>query len=253
MNLGASAAAVLSRPWPAPSANDGPQPVPLDVGGFTPLSDTVWPGQRVAVVLVQGCPWRCHYCHHPSLQARTERSPQAWERLLATLPPRLGQLDAVVFSGGEPTLDAALPRAMMQVKELGLRVGLQTAGLYPNRLAACLPLVDWVALDIKTAFEAYKTVTSVPVSGEPVRACLDLVLGSGKDHELRTTWHPDLLPEATLMHLARTLKAAGARHWVLQAYHPDACTESCLGSVVCHPPEALVAHLSQVGLAITVR
>lgn len=252
MNLIASSIPLAVQPM-LPLQPLEPGPAPLDVGAFTPLSATEWPGQQAAVVYVQGCPWRCHYCHNPSLQSRSDRNPHAWERVWETLTHRQGHLDAVVFSGGEPTLDVGLPRAMMQVKELGFRVGLQTAGLYPSRLAACLPLVDWVALDIKTAFETYKSVTSVPASGEPAKACLDLVLHSGKDHELRTTWHPDLLTESILTHLARMLKAMGARHWVLQSYRATPGTEAGLGTATCHPPEDLVARLRQVGPSITVR
>ena len=58
-------------------------------------------------------------------------------------------------------VDVALERAMHEVRALGFQVGLHTAGLYPQRLAKVLPLVDWVALDIKTEFEDYKAVTSV--------------------------------------------------------------------------------------------
>lgn len=229
---------------------------PLDVGGFTPLSTTDWPGQLAAVVFVQGCPWRCHYCHNPSLQTRQSgcgRDTHTWDRLLGTLRLRQGLLDGVVFSGGEPTLDAALEQAMREVRELGFQVGLHTAGLYPQRLAKVLPLVDWVALDIKTDFEDYKAITSVPRSGEPVRESLDLVLASGKAHELRTTWHPDLIPEATLMRMARMLKSAGARHWVLQGYRATPVTEATLGPGERTPPDVLVARLSRLGPALSVR
>jgi len=229
---------------------------PLDVGGFTPLSTTDWPGQLAAVVFVQGCPWRCHYCHNPSLQPRqTEcgRDTQAWGQVLGTLQQRQGLLDGVVFSGGEPTLDAALAPAMREVRALGFQVGLHTAGLYPQRLASVLPLVDWVALDIKTEFEDYKAITSVPRSGEPVRESLALVLASGKAHELRTTWHPDLIAEATLMRMARMLKAAGARHWVLQGYRATPVSEATLGSGERTPPDELVAKLRHLGPALSVR
>lgn len=229
---------------------------PLDVGGFTPLSTTDWPGQLAAVVFVQGCPWRCHYCHNPSLQPRQSgcgRDAHTWDRLLGTLKQRQGLLDGVVFSGGEPTLDAGLERAMREVRELGFQVGLHTAGLYPQRLAKVLPLVDWVALDIKTEFEDYKAITSVPRSGEPVRESLVLVLASGKAHELRTTWHPDLISEATLMRMARMLKAAGARHWVLQGYRATPVTEASLGSGECTPPDALVLRLRRMAPDLRVR
>ncbi len=229
---------------------------PLDVGGFTPLSTTDWPGQLAAVVFVQGCPWRCHYCHNPSLQTRQSgcgRGTHTWDRLLGTLKQRQGLLDGVVFSGGEPTLDAALESAMHEVRALGFQVGLHTAGLYPQRLARVLPLVDWVALDIKTEFEDYKAITSVPRSGEPVRESLDLVLGSGKAHELRTTWHPDLIPEATLMRLARMLKSMGAQRWVLQGYRATPVTEATLGPGERTPPDELVVRLRHIGPELSVR
>jgi pyruvate formate lyase activating enzyme len=220
------------------------------------LSTTDWPGQLAAVVFVQGCPWRCHYCHNPSLQPRQSgcgRDSHTWDRLLSTFKQRQGLLDGVVFSGGEPTLDVGLEAAMHEVRELGFLVGLHTAGLYPQRLAKVLALVDWVALDIKTEFEDYKAITSVPRSGEPVREGLDLVLSSGKSHELRTTWHPDLISDATLMRMARVLKAAGARHWVLQGYRATPVTEATLGLGDRTPPNELVARLSLIGPEISVR
>lgn len=229
---------------------------PLDVGGFTPLSTTDWPGQLAAVVFVQGCPWRCHYCHNPSLQTRESgcgRDTLAWGKVLETLKQRHGLLDGVVFSGGEPTLDAALEQAMREVRELGFQVGLHTAGLYPQRLANVLPLLDWVALDIKTEFEDYKAITSVPRSGEPVRESLDMVLSSGKAHELRTTWHPELIPGATLMRMARMLKSMGAQRWVLQGYRATPVTEATLGPGERTPPDELVARLRQIGPELSVR
>ena len=42
----------------------------LKVGGVTPFSATDYPGKLAAVVFVQGCPWRCGYCHNPHLQPR---------------------------------------------------------------------------------------------------------------------------------------------------------------------------------------
>ena len=244
--------------WLAP-AEPGPSTLastPLDLGGFTPLSTTDWPDQLAAVVFVQGCPWRCHYCHNPSLQPRHAgcgRDTHSWGQVMGTLRQRQGLLDGVVFSGGEPTLDAALESAMHEVRALGFRVGLHTAGLYPQRLAKVLPLVDWVALDIKTEFEDYKAITSVPRSGEPVRESLALVLGSGKAHELRTTWHPDLIPEVTLVRMARMLKAMGAQQWVLQGYRATPVTEATLGPGERTPPEALVAKLRHIGPALSVR
>src|SRR5450759_3498739 len=101
----------------------------LKVGGVTAFSATDYPGKLAAVIFVQGCPWRCGYCHNPHLQTRTRTSPTAWADVLLLLQRRVGLIDAVVFSGGEPTMDPALAEAMREVRALGFGVGLHSAGI----------------------------------------------------------------------------------------------------------------------------
>ena len=226
----------------------------LNVGGFTPFSTADWPGQLSAVVFVQGCSWRCHYCHNPGLQPRSGCGDgRAWREVMDHLRQRQGLLDGVVFSGGEPTLDAALPLAMADVRSLGFAVGLHTAGLYPDRLAACLPLVDWVALDIKTNFDDYKSVTSVPRSGDPVRRSLALVLDFGRPYEIRTTWHPEWISEQSLHRLGRHLRGLGVRQWVLQTCRPTPETRSLHGAVEVSVPTSLLAELQRGNWSVAVR
>jgi pyruvate formate lyase activating enzyme len=188
----------------------------LCVGGLTPLTTIDFPGRLAAVVFCQGCPCRCGYCHNPHLWAAGAETEKSWQDVLNFLARRRGLLDGVVFSGGEPTLQSALPGAMGQVRELGFQLGLHTAGVYPARLAAVLPLLDWVGLDIKAPFQCYETVTCVPGSGERVRRSLDLVLRSGVDYECRTTWHPGLFPESDLSALGEALTARGVTCWTVQ-------------------------------------
>ena len=125
----------------------------LRVAGLTPYSSIDYPGCLSAVVWVQGCPWRCTYCHNPHLQSRTAPPQMHWDAVMAFLRKRAGLLDAVVFSGGEATTDRHLAAAMADTKALGYKIGLHTAGCYPERLKAVLPLVDWVGLDIKTHWQ----------------------------------------------------------------------------------------------------
>ena len=229
----------------------------LEVGGFTPLSTTDWPDQLVAVVFVQGCPWRCHYCHNAGLQSRARDTPSAWSRALATLRQRQGLLDGVVFSGGEPTLDPALPQAMQAVRDLGFRVGLHTAGIYPDRLRAVLPLVDWVGFDVKTGFADYERVTAVPRSGAPVRQSLDWLLNAARarqlDFEIRTTWHPALQDDQTLFDLAEQLSALGITDWQWQPCRPTPGSPPELATRW-HPPSAsLLEGVAQRGLRVVLR
>ncbi|MES3022933.1 MAG: anaerobic ribonucleoside-triphosphate reductase activating protein [Pseudomonadota bacterium] len=201
----------------------------LRVGGLVPFSATDYPGKFAAVVFVQGCPWRCGYCHNPHLQPR-KRGALAWGDVSALLRRRAGLLDGVVFSGGEPTIDPALPDAIAAARAMGLAVGLHTACIYPRRLEAVLPLLDWVGFDIKTSFGSYPGITGVAGSGEPARACMDAILASGVAHECRTTLHPVLHDEGELEALAEMLAAAGVRNYALQSVRARGCASAALAA-----------------------
>ena len=136
--------------------------------------------------------------------------------VLAFLKSRQGLLDGVVFSGGEPTLQAALPAALVQVRALGFQTALHTGGMYPERLQALLPLLDWVGLDIKGPLHAYDAITRTPGSGAKAFASLRHLLASGVAYECRTTWHAGLFGVDDLFALADTLADAGVAHWALQ-------------------------------------
>jgi pyruvate formate lyase activating enzyme len=225
----------------------------LEVGGFTALSTTDWPGKLAGVVFVQGCPWRCTYCHNAELQVRWASDGRVWRSVLAKLERRIGLLDGVVFSGGEPTLDGCLEDAIGSVREMGFGIGLHTAGIYPERLSAVLGAVDWIGFDVKTAFFAYPALTSTPRSGEAARRSLEHVLASDVGLELRTTYHPALIGDAALRATARELKAMGAASWVLQRWRPNADSPGELAAGWRWPGDALLDALRADGPAITLR
>ena len=200
----------------------------LRVGGLTPLSTTDWPGMLAAVVFCQGCPWRCGYCHNPDLIPARGEHEIPWEDVLAFLHRRQGLLDGVVFSGGEPTVQVGLLEAMREVRALGFKVGLHTGGAYPQHLAAVLPLVDWVGLDVKAPFADYPRITGTVGSGERARTGLQHVLASGVAHEIRTTVHPAQLTDTDLVELAHDLAKRGVRHYVIQAFRNQGCRDEAL-------------------------
>ena len=104
----------------------------LRIGGFTPFTTTDYPGQLAAVVFCQGCPWRCAYCHNPHLLPVEGPESHAWPDLLRFLASRRGLLDAVVFSGGEPTLQGGLADASALTARMASAS--QSAG-FPHRPA----------------------------------------------------------------------------------------------------------------------
>lgn len=255
---------------------DGTSDRLLAVGGFEKLSAVDWPGQLAAVVFCQGCAWRCGYCHNPHLlpfapDAGADRPVAAlpaaaapppggssargvpgpgWSEILRWLPRRRGLLDAVVFSGGEATLQPGLPDALREVRALGFKTGLHTGGPLPGRLAQALPLLDWVGFDFKAPFAAYEKVTRHP-HGHRARESLRLLRTARVACEIRTTWHPGLLSPADLAAMADTLLAEGFAHWVIQRFRPDGCLDPGLAATWGGEPP--VDRLRRPGLAIMVR
>ena len=227
----------------------------LKVGGLTPFTATDYPGKLAAVVYVQGCPWRCGYCHNPHLQTRTASSPLDWAQLLARLQRRVGLVDAVVFSGGEPCIDPALEHAMVQVRALGFGVGLHTSGAYPRRLARVLPRVDWVAMDVKTSFQDYERITGIADSGRHAWESAQAVLASGVAHEFRTTVHPSLHTEPEILALAQSLSALGVQNYALQVFRSTGCADENLNaqSTAGYPGAAWVAQVSALFSSFSLR
>ena len=176
------------------------------------------------MVYCQGCPWRCRYCHNPHLLPGRAADGIAWSAVLEFLRRRRGLLDAVVFSGGEPTAQPGLARAMRAAKALGYRIGLHSAGIYPQRFAEVLPLADWVGFDAKAPFDAvYERITGVRASGEAALASARALLASGVECEFRTTWHAGFLSHAELDRLTRTLADLGVRRYALQEFRASGC------------------------------
>ena len=227
----------------------------LRVGGVTPLSATDWPGQLAAVVFCQGCPWRCGYCHNPDLIPAQSDSEIAWADVLDFLKRRQGLLDAVVFSGGEPTLQASLPEAMREVRALGFKIGLHTGGMYPKRLTAVLPLVDWVGLDVKAPIADYARITGVQDSGEPVCESLNLLLASNVAYEIRTTVHPALLADEEVVELANDLAGHGVKRYVVQAFRSQGCRDEylCQNATRSQPLQRTCAKLTGLFERFTLR
>lgn len=188
----------------------------LRIGGFVPLSTVDYPDMLAAVVFCQGCPWRCRYCHNPHLIPPEGEGGRSWGETREFLRQRQGLLDAVVFSGGEPTFQKALLPALREVKELGFKAALHTGGAYPELFAALLPELDWVGFDVKALAPDYPLITGVPRSGVKNWQSLMLLIASGLPFECRTTVHKDLFSLSHLRVLASQLAHAGVKNYSVQ-------------------------------------
>ena len=213
------------------------QPSDLRVAGITPFTTIDFPGKLSAVVFIQGCPWRCPYCHNPWMQSRDfapELEHGSWEEVERLLARRRGLLDGVVFSGGEPTIDPALPDAVRRVREWGFAVGLHTGGAYPARLAEILSDLEWVGLDVKASPDSPEKFEAVVGAKGATARFLEVfrrVRESGVRFECRTTAHPDYLANDDLLELARWLEREEVENFALQIYRRPPGLLAPFGSV----------------------
>ena len=178
----------------------------LKIAGLTPFTTIDYPDHLAAVLFCRGCPWRCGYCHNRSLLGEDGAGDLCWDKVLGFLESRRGLLDAVVFSGGEPTLQPDLKQAVQSVREKGFLVGLHTAGAFPERLKELLPFLDWVGMDLKAPFHEYERITGVSGSGDAARQSAMLIRESGVAHHFRTTLAPLLLTEGRIESMRRMVE-----------------------------------------------
>lgn len=203
----------------------------LRVGGLIPLTTLDFPGELAAVVFCQGCAWRCRYCHNTHLLPARAQRQVPWTEVRGFLERRQGLLDAVVFSGGEPTLQSALGQAMSEVRALGFKVGLHTAGACPTRLRSLIALLDWVGLDIKALPDDYPAITGVPGSGQRAWASLHLLLDAGLPLQVRTTPLPGQDNPDDLAELREQLVDLGVREHLIQGCRIGNTLDPTLGDL----------------------
>nr|WP_249670594.1 anaerobic ribonucleoside-triphosphate reductase activating protein [Cellulomonas wangleii] len=232
-----------ARPHPsAPDAAPDAGADTLQIAGLVPLSTVDWPGRLVATAFLQGCPWRCTYCHNSAILDPCLPGVVPWSDVTDLLARRRGLLDGLVLSGGEPTRQAGVVAAARQVKDAGFLVGLHTAGAYPARLPALLPYVDWVGLDVKAPAHLYRAITRTggpTTAADKAFASLRLVLDSGVDVQVRTTVDPTVLMDEDVAELSTLLADLGVRDHVLQQVRPDGTTDEYRQALATLPRERL--------------
>ncbi len=187
----------------------------LLVGGIVSLSTVDYPDYIASVIFLQGCGWRCKYCHNQHLQPIELSQSLPWEEILNLLSSRKGFIDGVVFSGGEPLIQEALPEAMLEVKNMGFKIGLHTAGAVPEMLAKVVPLVDWIGFDVKNDFKEYDQITGVPNSGKAALQSLNILIAANANFEVRITMYKSL-DTLRIIELLKELSSMGVRTVALQ-------------------------------------
>lgn len=196
--------------------------------GWQKTSLIEYPGKVATVLFTGGCNFRCPFCYNADLVQRPqELADLPGETVLEYLRTNRGLYQALVISGGEPTLNAETPEFLAEVKALDLCTGLETNGTNPDMIAGLLKedLVDYIAMDVKAplTWEAYRRAAGLNEGNrgwiEKIRATLELLKTAKAEIELRCTLVPKIHNREDLLNLARQLQ--GHRRFVLQQFVPE--------------------------------
>lgn len=190
----------------------------LQIGGIQKTSLLDYPEKISAIVFTKGCNFHCKYCHNPELFLSNTGQALSASDFLEFLKNRQGKLDAVVITGGEPCLQKDLKEFILEIKNLGFLVKLDTNGGFPEVLEEVLPLIDYVAMDIKAPFEKYPLITCSKLDTAKIQKSIELIMNSNIDYEFRTTVVKSQLGLKDFLEISEIIK--GAKKYYLQKFLP---------------------------------
>lgn len=203
----------------------------MKIGGLEKFSMIDYPEKLSAVVFTIGCTFRCPFCYNPLLveyssplhgsREKGEDHTLSEDGLFLFLESRKGKLDAVVITGGEPTMQPDLFDFIKKIKSMGFLIKLDTNGSNPEVLEKILDSgnVDYVAMDIKADEENYSRATGGRSDLDKVKESVKIIKESGIDYEFRTTCVPGFVDEKIMENMGRMIE--GSSKWYLQNFRSN--------------------------------
>lgn len=159
--------------------------------GMEKLSLVDYEGKLACTLFTAGCNFKCSFCHNSGLVINPEFNNEIEDEvILDYLSKRKKQIDAVVITGGEPTLMPNLELKIKKIKELGFLVKLDTNGTNPDIVKKLVNknLIDYIAMDIKIGPTKYPLITGIDtVNIQTIKESINFIMNSGINYEFRTT------------------------------------------------------------------
>lgn len=192
----------------------------MQINGFIKTTLLDYPQHLAATIFLGNCNFRCPFCHNSSLVLTNNARPIIpTSEVLDTLKRRHGILEGVCITGGEPTLSADLPELIHAIKDLDLKVKLDTNGSNPAMLHQLIKeeSLDYIAMDIKNCREKYATTIGVKnYNISPLDESISYIQESGIDYEFRTTIVKELHTPEDMQAIGSWLN--GSTNYYLQSY-----------------------------------
>lgn len=194
----------------------------MQIAGLQKSSLLDYPSKIAAVIFTLGCNFRCPYCHNPNLITAVSSNSLFDETAVFNfLKQRQGKLDAVVVSGGEPSLQKDIAEFFRKIKDLGYLAKLDTNGTNPDVIKRLVneKLVDYIAMDIKSPLNKYEQTVCRRIDIGKISESIEFIMSCGVEYEFRTTVVRSQLDILDFENIGKTLK--GAKRYYLQKFKSD--------------------------------
>ena len=157
----------------------------------------------------------------PPKSGKQKGYPLTEDDLFVFLEKRIDKLEAVVITGGEPTIQKDLPEFLQRIRYLGFKIKLDTNGTNPEMLENLIKenLVDYIAMDLKAPFDKYDLVIGVQPDLSKVKKSIIIIKRNQVPYEFRTTVLPDLINKKDIEKMGKQIRDAD--RWYLQKFKVD--------------------------------
>lgn len=204
-----------------------------DFVGLEKLSLVDFDNLLVCTLFTKTCNFRCPFCHNKDLALSNVNSFIPFSEIVEFLKSRIGLLDGVCITGGEPTLMNDLEEKLKVIKSLGFKVKLDTNGYRPDVLKKLinLNLIDYVAMDIKNSLEKYELTTgTINLQIEKIQESINLLKSNVIPYEFRTTIVKEFHEEEDIKKISHLIKGA-SKYYLQKFVNGENCIEKDLNSI----------------------
>ena len=191
----------------------------MNIHGLQKMTLLDFPGKVACTVFLGGCDMRCPFCHNWELVDASAQAIMDENELFRFLGGRIGLLDGVAFTGGEPLMRNDLMDVIKRIRDMGFKIKLDTNGNHPDRLRSVVDagLIDYVAMDVKNSPERYgETIGLLGFDISRIKESIDYLMNCGTDYEFRTTVVKQFHDEDSFKGIAELIK--GAEKYYLQGF-----------------------------------
>ena len=160
------------------------------IHGLQKMTLLDYPGYVACTVFLNGCDFRCQYCHNFELVNGTAEPIMDEDEFFGFLGKRKGLIDGVCISGGEPLLHKDIEAFIRNIRKMGYKIKLDTNGYHPDMLKKLIDegLLDYIAMDIKNSLAKYAMTVNIPnIDTSIIKKSISIIMNSGVDYEFRTT------------------------------------------------------------------